>query len=270
MTDSFSFGSNLLQNNKNNNKNNNKSKKNNSNSSTVNNNNNNNNSHNNHNDNSNSNSNSGNSNNNNDEKSSLESCTAVNEDETVQQLIAKDKPVVDWMLRKVNSEKAKLQKQGAKVKILRVKNTSLIRQTEEEEEEEGDEEESQNNKEKSTTVTAEKSPNTQKEEKILNRVELDCLLDFENVVQLLVSEPELCDVKQKQKSTTTSGGGGGDFYYVNVILLMSKGTFAYLFPYLYSKSEKSNALQHWALINNQFKRTDISIDAFEQVQQDHE
>ncbi|KAL9657206.1 hypothetical protein ABK040_011428 [Willaertia magna] len=173
-----------------------------------------------------------------------------------------DAEIVQFMLQQVQQEQLRLKKNGANVTLLKVKNTAIIREhlggnvttnsftnsfTNS----------STNSSTNSTEIGANKNlsgntkkKNTKKKEKIINRIEFNSDLNFDKMIQLLLSPA----IKIPNKK---------DYFYINIILLNDKEE-AFLCPYVYKK-EINNNLQNWALINNNLQRTDLSIQTFKNV-----
>jgi len=130
-----------------------------------------------------------------------------------------DRQVAEFMKTQANAEKERLKQNGAEVNILKVKNTAVVRE----------------------------GPPTRK---VINRIEANSDIDFDSIMQILVSPAVPCTPKPSLN-------------YVNLILLSESE--ALLCPYTFIASDSDNNLQHWAFINNQLKRTEISINAFTDV-----
>lgn len=89
---------------------------------------------------------------------------------------------------------------------------------------------------------------------VTNHVELITSYDFDNVRQILVSEPRPCPVKEH-------------FAHVHVVLQTDKhslATLCILLPYLYdTRSSARNTLKNWAFVNSAGKESRHRVDQFE-------
>ena len=89
---------------------------------------------------------------------------------------------------------------------------------------------------------------------VANQVELITSYDFDNVCQILVSEPQPCPVKEH-------------FAHVHVVLQTDKhplATLCILVPYLYdTRNCKRNTLKNWVFINSAGKQSRHRVDQFE-------
>lgn len=121
-----------------------------------------------------------------------------------------DEQVAQFMKQQAEAEKQRLEKNGAKVGVIAILNCGLVKRQE---------------KNKQTLV---------------NRVEANSSYNFNNIYQLMVSDPVAVPCK-------------ANYQYVNVILLSKASQVAQLVPYVFPK-DKTNSLQHWLFINNQLQR----------------
>ncbi|EFC49863.1 predicted protein [Naegleria gruberi] len=157
---------------------------------------------------------------------------------------AEDKSIAEFMIKQATLEQQRLKQNGVDVKLLKVKNVAIIR-----------------DETPTTTPNTQQQPSQNKNKNkkkptrnVINRVEVNTDLDFDIFPQILLSAPVKCIPKPSLN-------------YVNVILI-GHGDLtdpAYLCPYTYPADDKENKLQHWAFINNSLKRTDLDIDAFQDV-----
>jgi hypothetical protein len=89
---------------------------------------------------------------------------------------------------------------------------------------------------------------------VTNQIELITSYDFDNVCQILVSEPQPCPVKEH-------------FEHVHVVLQTDTqplATLCLLVPYLYdTRNCKRNTLKNWVFINSAGKQSRHRIDQFD-------
>ena len=133
-------------------------------------------------------------------------------------MVGVEPELVAWMREQVANEVARVKEEhGQAVLPLKVKNFAIIR--------------------KSST-------------KVVNRIEFDTAWDFDNVTQILVSEP--IDVPPALKPKAK---------YIQLVLLCDK-PLPLLAPYIYSTSHKNNDLHHWLFINNKLKHSMHEVEAY--------
>jgi len=143
-------------------------------------------------------------------------------DDAVQKAIDADRPIAQFMKDQADKEKIRLVKTGGvKINILPVRNCGLLR-------------ENQDDDPQKPVV------------KIVNRIEISNNYNFDQVAQILLSDPIACPAPRQ------------NYRYVNVILTSDSSPIAQLLPYVYPL-EKQNALEHWVFINSNLKRYVVVI-----------
>eukprot|EP00002_Diphylleia_rotans_P025290 TRINITY_DN4997_c0_g7_i1.p1 TRINITY_DN4997_c0_g7~~TRINITY_DN4997_c0_g7_i1.p1 ORF type:complete len:145 (-),score=35.38 TRINITY_DN4997_c0_g7_i1:76-510(-) len=122
-----------------------------------------------------------------------------------------------WVKEQIDAEVSRIKAAGSMAIPLSVKNMSIVREN----------------------------------KKVFNRLEVETAFDFDQIIQIMVSDPVACPLKTGNS-------------YCHVLLFKDMQKPPIILPYIYQPT-KSNKLNEWIIINQAMKRTILHVNSFRKL-----